>query len=107
MALHRGALAAGPEYIARREGSYARWVALMMEGLAEAYAHGFIARPPDEQTAYVLISGIETLALRYIDRGDSDRVVEAAPRLVEMVVRAFGGDSTLMAPGAALQDRTM
>jgi hypothetical protein len=51
-----------------------------------------VARPPDEQTAYVLISGMETLALRYIDRGEADRLTEAAPRLTELVLRAFGGD---------------
>jgi AcrR family transcriptional regulator len=92
LVLHRGSLAAGPEYLARREAAYSRWVALMMEGVAEAYAKGIVSRPPDELTAYVLISGMETLALRYLDRGDADRITDAAPSLVELTLRAFGGD---------------
>ena len=95
LVLNRESLGAGPEYLLRRERGYQRWVALLMEGLAEAYAQGLVTRPPEERTAYVLVGGMETLALRYVDRGEADRITEAAPTLVELVLRAFGGDPKL------------
>ena len=96
LVFHREALAAGPEFIARREASYGRWVSLMMEGVAEAYGRGILTRPPDELTAYTLITGMETVALRYLDRGEADRITEAAPALVELAIRAFGGDPDIV-----------
>ncbi len=91
LVFNREIFGAGHEYARLRDASYGRWVALITEGVAEAYAEGVLTRPPDELTAYTLVGGMEQVALRYIDRGEEDRILEAAPVLVALVIRAFGG----------------
>ncbi len=96
LVLNREILAAGREYIARREAAYTRWVTIIMEGVAEAHARGLVRKPPDELTAYTLVGGMENVALRYVDRGEEARIHEAAPRLVELVLRAFDAPAEVL-----------
>lgn len=81
--------AAGPEHEVRREAVLARYVVLLMERLSAAHAAGIIQRAPDELTLYALVSGIESVAMRYVAHRDEARALEAVPRLVELIVRAF------------------
>lgn len=87
--LTREILAAGPEHAARREAVLSRFSALLTEGIAEAYALGRISRPADEMTVYALVCAMEGVGMRYLQRGEEDRIGEAAPMLVALVQRAF------------------
>ena len=81
--------AAGPEHEVRREAVLARYVGLIGERVSQAHADGLVRRPPDELTLYALVSGIESVAMRYVSRREEARALEAAPVLVELIVRAF------------------
>ena len=87
--LFREIRAAGPADEARHEALLARYVGLLFEGVADAYAKGVATRPPDELTIFALVSAMEAVAMRYVSRHEEARAVEAAPTLVELVVRAF------------------
>jgi len=87
--VNREILAAGPQHLKLRDENTARSAALLNQGVAEAYGAGLITRPPDEMTAYALACAIEGLGMRFIDRGEADRIFDAVPKLVELVVRAF------------------
>jgi AcrR family transcriptional regulator len=81
--------AAGPEHELRRDVVLGRYVALLFEGFSAAHARGLVSRPPDELTLYTLVSGLESVAMRYVARGEAARAVEAAPAMVELLMRAF------------------
>ncbi|MCC7385356.1 MAG: TetR/AcrR family transcriptional regulator [Deltaproteobacteria bacterium] len=81
---------AGPAYEPRRELETTRYASLLFEALAAAHAAKKTARPPDELTVYALATAIEAVAMRYIARREEARAAEAAPKLVELVLRAFG-----------------
>jgi AcrR family transcriptional regulator len=87
--LYREIRAAGPKHAMRHQAFVARFVALLIEGVAEAYAKGIASRLADELTAFALISSLEAVGTRYVDRGEEERILEAAPAMVELVVRAF------------------
>jgi len=87
--LYREIKAAGPKHAMRHQAFVARFVALLIEGVAEAYAKGIASRCADELTAFALISSLEAVGTRYLDRGEEDRILEAAPAMIELVVRAF------------------
>lgn len=87
--LHREIRAVGPKQASRYELAVLRFANLISQGVTEAYARGIAGRAPDETTIYALIGGIEAVGMRYVDRGEADRILEAAPLLVELVVRAF------------------
>jgi AcrR family transcriptional regulator len=87
--LFREIRAAGPRFEARHEASQARYVALLFEGIADAYAKGVATRPPDELTIFALVSGMEAVAMRYLLRREEARAKQAAPVLVDLVLRAF------------------
>jgi AcrR family transcriptional regulator len=87
--LHREIRAAGPQQASRYELAILRFANLINQGVTEAYARGIAGRAPDETTVYALIGGLEAVGMRYVDRGDEERILEAAPVLVELVVRAF------------------
>jgi AcrR family transcriptional regulator len=87
--LFREVRAAGPEHEVRRQAVLARFAALLFEGVAEAYARGVAARPPDEVRIFALVAGMEAIGMRYLERREEARAVEAAPVLVDLVVRAF------------------
>jgi AcrR family transcriptional regulator len=81
--------AAGPDLEVRRDVVLGRYVALLFECLATAHARGLVSRPPDELTIYTLVAGIESVAMRYVARGEAARAQEAVPALVELLLRAF------------------
>ena len=87
--LTRDVLGLGREHVLRQDAVYTRFAMIIVEGVAEARARGLVSRRPDELTAYALVGAIETVALRYVDRGETDRILDAAPTLVELVLRAF------------------
>ena len=51
-------------------------------GIPTSDAAGHDARSPD-------VAGMEAVAMRYVERREAHRAVEAAPALVDMVIRAF------------------
>jgi AcrR family transcriptional regulator len=81
--------AAGPDLEVRRDVVLGRYVGLLFEHLASAHARGLVSRAPDELTLYTLVAGIESVAMRYVARGETARAQEAVPALVELLVRAF------------------
>lgn len=87
--IHREIRAAGPEQAARHELAVLRFASLISEGVVEAYAQGLTARAPSETTVYALVAGLEAVAMRYVQRGEESRIMEAAPELTELVLRAF------------------
>lgn len=87
--IHREIRAAGPEHASRHELAVLRFANLLSEGAVEAYARGLTTRAPSETTVYALVAGLEAVGMRYVDRGEESRIMEAAPELVELVLRAF------------------
>ncbi len=81
--------AAGREFEVRREATVARFVGLLFEGVAEAHVAGIASRAPDELTLYALVSAMEAVGMRYVERREEARATEAAPALTELVIRAF------------------
>jgi AcrR family transcriptional regulator len=81
--------AAGPEHAALREAVLARFTALILEGVKDAYEKGVTKRPPDELTIFALVAALEAVGMRYVERREEQRAIEAAPALVELVVRAL------------------
>jgi hypothetical protein len=81
--------AAGPKYASLHEAMMSRFVSLLFEGVADAYAKGVATRAPDELTIFALVSAVEAVAMRYVNRHEEERAVEATDTLVELVVRAF------------------
>jgi AcrR family transcriptional regulator len=87
--LYREIRVAGPSYATRHELTLMRFVLLLTEGIAQANLLGTAARPPDDVTVFALVAGIEAAAMRYVDRGQESRILEAQQAFVELVVRAF------------------
>jgi AcrR family transcriptional regulator len=81
--------AAGPEYEVHRDIVLQRYVSLLFERLTEAYRSDLIVRPPDELTLYTLVSGLESVAMRYVSRREEARATEAVEPLVQLILRAF------------------
>lgn len=78
--------AAGPETAVRHDAMRSRFVSMWMEGLRRAYEAGHARRLPDEITVYAMAAAIEAVALRYVDRGEEDRILEAVPSLVALAI---------------------
>lgn len=78
--------AAGPETAVRHDAMRSRFVSMWMEGIRRAYEAGYARRLPDEVTVYAMAAAIEAVALRYVDRGEEDRILEAAPSLVALAI---------------------
>jgi AcrR family transcriptional regulator len=87
--IHREIRAAGPKHALRHELVLLRFTNLISRGVTEAYARGIASRAPDETTVYALVSGLEAVGMRYVDRGEESRIMEALPVLVDLVLRAF------------------
>jgi AcrR family transcriptional regulator len=87
--IFREVRSAGPELEARREALLQRFASLMFEGIARAQALGVCRLPPDEIRVYALVAAMEAVGMRYVERGEHARAIEAAPALVDMVIRAF------------------
>lgn len=84
------ARAAGPELEKAHAAMMARFVKLVSDGVARSHAVGIATRPPDEISVFVLVTGMEALAMRYVMRGEEAKALEAAPLVVEMVEKVFG-----------------
>ena len=88
------ARAAGRELDAKREALLQRFATLMHDGIARSYALGHCAVPPDELRIYALVSAIEAVGMRYVQRGEHERALEATEPLVDLVARAFATKSS-------------
>lgn len=86
--LHHEIHAIGPSHAKRHEDMRDRYVQIWRAGFQDAYDAGHARRVPDELTVYALSSAIEAVAMRYLDRGEEDRILEAAPALISLAVTA-------------------
>jgi len=91
----RDILGVARQYATRRDAAHSLYAMMILGGATQAYALGRLSREPDELTCFGLVGAIESVAMRYIDRGEHERIEEAAPVLAELVLRAFGGDPDL------------
>jgi len=89
--LFRVVRSAGPEFETVHEQMMARFAKLVYDGVADAHALGRTELPPDELRVFALVSAMEAVAMRYVLRGEESKAMEAAPILIDMVQRAFGG----------------
>jgi AcrR family transcriptional regulator len=80
---------AGPEFEARWEFETMRYVTLMTQALSLAHQRGLLGRAPDESLVFALIAGAEAVAMRHLARGEEAQLVEIAPRIAELILRAF------------------
>ncbi len=87
--IFREVRALGPKYEDRRQAELARFAELTRKGLLAAKRKGLISRAPDELTLFALVAAVEAVGMRFVERREEHRAVEAAPRLVELIVRAF------------------
>jgi AcrR family transcriptional regulator len=87
--IHREIRSAGPMHVVRHELSIMRFVTLLSQRITEAYARGLVSRPPDETALYAIVAGLEAVGMRYVDRGEEARIMEAAPVLVDLLFRGF------------------
>jgi AcrR family transcriptional regulator len=87
--LFREVRAAGPEHEVRRDALLARFGALLFEGVSRANTLGVATKPPDELRIFALVSAMEAVAMRYVERHDEARAAEAIEPLVDMVIRTF------------------
>ncbi len=72
-----------------RAASIERSTALIMTRVAEAHAAGIIPNAPDELTIYALQGALETVAKRYLERGEPEKAMEAGPSMMRMFIRAI------------------
>lgn len=89
--LFRVARSAGAEFEKAHEQMMARFEKLVHDGVADAYATRRCELPPDDLRVYALVAAMEAVGLRYVMRGEEAKAMEAAPVLIDMVQRAFGG----------------
>jgi len=87
--IFREVRALGPRYEARRQAELARFAELTKKGLLAAKRKGLLSRAPDELTLYALVAAVEAVGMRFVERREEHRAVEAAPALVELIIRAF------------------
>jgi AcrR family transcriptional regulator len=82
---------AGPDFEAAHEQMMLKFAKLVHDGVAAAHAIGRTELPPDELRVFALVSAMEAVAMRYVMRGDEAHAMDAAPILIDMVQRTFGG----------------
>jgi len=87
--IFREVRALGPRYEARRQAELARFAELTRKGLLAAKRKGLISRTPDELTLFALVAAVEAVGMRFVERREEHRAVEAAPALIELIIRAF------------------
>ncbi len=81
--------AAGPEFETIHEQMMARFAKLVFDGVQKGYDSGKAKRPPDELRVFALVSGMEAVAMRYVQRGEEGKALEAADVLIDMVQKTF------------------
>jgi AcrR family transcriptional regulator len=87
--LFREVSALGPEHQVRREALLGRFATLMFQGVARSHAMGIAKRPPDELRIYAIVAAVEAIGMRYVERRDEARALEAVEPLVDLIRRAF------------------
>ena len=87
--LDREIMALGPEQASRRERTIEAFAKLLHEGAVEAHERGLSSKQPCELTAYMLVSAMAAVALRYVDRDEQDHILDAVPEMIDLVVRAY------------------
>lgn len=81
--------AAGPEFETIHEQMMTRFAKLVFEGVQKGYESGKAKRPPDELRVFALVAGMEAVAMRYVQRGEEGKALEAADVLIDMVQKTF------------------
>jgi AcrR family transcriptional regulator len=89
--MFREVRAAGPEFEKIHEQMMGRFAKLVFDGVQKSYDRGLAKIPPDELRVFALVSAMEAVGMRYVMRGEEARALEAAPVLIDMVQRTFGG----------------
>jgi hypothetical protein len=84
-----GGRGAPAQVIALQEAAYERWIEQILTRSREAFEAGRITRMPEEQTVWALVAAMHGVALRYLRRGEADRVMEAGPALLRLFARAM------------------
>lgn len=87
--IFREVRAAGPKFELRWQQENARYVSLLLGALEAAHRAGALRFAPTEVEVFTLIVGIEQVAIRHLARGDEHLLVDLAPALAELVLRAF------------------
>ncbi len=89
--MFREVRAAGPEFEKIHEQMMARFAKLVFDGVQKSYDRGLAKIPPDELRVFALVAAMEAVGMRFVMRGEESKALEAAPILIDMVQRAFGG----------------
>ena len=89
--MFREVRAAGPEFEKIHEQMMARFAKLVFDGVERSYELGVAKIPPDELRVFALVSAMEAVGMRYVMRGEEAKALDAAPVLIDMVQRTFGG----------------
>jgi AcrR family transcriptional regulator len=87
--LFREVSALGPVHQVRRDALLQRFATLLSQGVFRSYAMGIAKRPPDELRIFALVAAIEAIGMRYVDRREEARAMEAVEPLVDMIRRTF------------------
>lgn len=84
---------AGPEFEVMHEQMMARFAKLVLDGVQASFTGGGRGKPPAdgqiELRVFVLVSGMEAIAMRYVLKGEEAKAMEAAPVLIDMVQKTF------------------
>jgi AcrR family transcriptional regulator len=86
--LYREIHAMGPKHQLRHTETRERYARLWAQGFRNGFEKGLAKRIPDDVTVYALSSAVEAVAMRYLDRGEEDRIMEAAPALIALALTA-------------------
>ncbi|HVU02094.1 MAG TPA: TetR/AcrR family transcriptional regulator [Polyangiaceae bacterium] len=86
---HREALVSGKEWALLRKETLGSVQRVFRDGLELAVKKKLLARVPEEVTLYAVISGIEGVALSYLEDHREDQIQEALEPLLRFCGRAF------------------
>lgn len=80
---------AGPEFEQLHEQMMQKFTKAFLEAVERSYQMGRTPKPNDDLRVYILVSGMEGLAMRYVMRGEENKALEAAPVLIDMIRKVF------------------
>lgn len=89
--MFREVRSAGPEFEKIHEAMMGRFAKLVSDGVQQAHDEGRAKRAPDELRIFALVSAMEAVGMRYVARGEEHKALDAAPVLVDMIQKTFGG----------------
>jgi AcrR family transcriptional regulator len=87
--LNREAYALGPDFANRRTDLMKHYAKLLNEKLQPLHDKGVIKKAPCEITSFMLMSGIYTMAMNYVEEERHDEILELIPHIIELVARAY------------------